>query len=87
MSTTMPPTSAAVMLSSLARADVWAAVVLVAAPTALVCGTVIVLVLAVERKCRVEAIKALPPLVHALAHQVGIFSGRHARTARKRRPG
>jgi hypothetical protein len=42
------------MLNSLATADVWAVVVLVTAPTALVCGTVIVLVLAVGRKSRVE---------------------------------
>ena len=81
MCATMQPTSNAVMLSSLARGDLWAAVVLVAAPPALMCATVIVLVLAVERKRRVEAIKALPPVVDALARQVGSVRGRHARAA------
>jgi len=67
MYATTPPTINAVMLSSLARAEVWAAIVLVAVSMALVCGTVIVLVLTVERRQRVQAIKALPPLVYALA--------------------
>jgi uncharacterized protein YneF (UPF0154 family) len=71
------------MLSSLARAEVWVAIVLVVVPTALVCGTVIVLVLAVERKDRVHAIKAMPPLVHALIRQVGSLAGR-ARSAGRR---
>lgn len=55
------------MLGSLAKAEVWVAIVLVAVPMALVCGTVIILVLTVERRYRVQAIKALTPLVHALA--------------------
>jgi hypothetical protein len=38
----------AVVLSSIARTEIWMAIVLVAVPTALVCGTVIVLVLAVS---------------------------------------
>ena len=58
------------MLNTLATADVWAVIVLVTAPTALVCGTVIVLVLAVGRRHRVEVIKALPELVHALTCHV-----------------
>jgi hypothetical protein len=74
------------MLSSLATADVWAVVVLVTAPTALVCGTVIVLVLAVGRRNRVEVIKALPPLLHALASQAGSI-GRHARGEIRRASG
>lgn len=86
MCATMLSTSTAVMLSSVSRTDAWAAVALVAAPTALLCGTVIVLVLAVERRHRVEAIKALPPLVDALARQLASFGGRHARAGSRRTP-
>lgn len=74
------------MLNSVAMPDVWAVVMLVTAPTALVCGTVIVLVLAVGRRDRVEVIKALPPLVHALARQLGNI-GRHARSESRRTSG
>lgn len=76
MYATTPPTINAVMLSSLVRAEVWAVIVLVAVPMALMCGTVIVLVLTVERKRRVQAIKALPPLVYALARQIGSLGGK-----------
>ena len=69
--------SARTMLSSLAKVEVWAAVVLVVIPTALACGTVIVLVLAVDRKNRVQAIKALSPLVYGLTRQARTRTTRH----------
>lgn len=84
MYVTAPSVINAIVLSSLGRAEVWVAIVLVAVPTALVCGTVIVLVLAVERKDRVHAIRALPPLVQALARRVGSLAG-WARSAGRRR--
>lgn len=76
MCATMSSTINGVMLSSPAWAEVWVVIVLVAVPTALVCGTVIILVLTVERKQRVQAIKALPPLVSALARQIGSLGGK-----------
>jgi hypothetical protein len=65
------------MLGSLANAEVWVAVALVVIPTALACGTVIVLILAVERKSRVQAIRALPPLVCGLARLARTRTIRH----------
>lgn len=81
-----PSAIGAIVLSSLGRAEVWVAIVLVAVPTALVCGTVIVLVLAVERKDRVHAIRALPPLVQALVRQVGRLAGWARPAGRRRAP-
>jgi hypothetical protein len=74
------------MLSAVAIANVWVVVMLVTAPIAMVCGTVIVLVLAVSRRDRVEVIKALPPLVHALGRQVG-NTRRHGRSESRCTPG
>ena len=76
---TVLSTATAVMLGSLAEAEVWVALVLVVIPTALVCATVIILVLAVERRDRVLAIKALPAVVIALGRQAGSRVLRHAR--------
>jgi hypothetical protein len=53
------------MAGSLVQAEAWVGMVLVI-PTAVVCATIIILVLAVERKDRVQAIKALPPIAIAL---------------------
>lgn len=44
----------------------WLALAAVVVPVALVCATVVVLVLSVERGKRVDAIRALPPVVAAL---------------------
>lgn len=44
----------------------WLILAAVAAPVALACITAIVLVLSVDRSKRVEAIKALPPVMAAL---------------------
>lgn len=73
MLTSTSPASEIIMLIQIPRAGVWVIIALASLPTALVCGTVIVLVLAVERGQRVEAIKALPPLVRGLAQHVHRF--------------
>lgn len=81
MCVTTQPSSTVHMISSLAHAELWVAVVVVAIPTALACATAIVLLLAVERRDRVQAIRALPPLVHALARHAGGQGIRHAHAA------
>lgn len=74
------------MLSAVAIANVWIVVTLVTAPIAMVCGTAIVLVLTVSRTDRLEAIKALPPLVHALGRQGG-NTERHGHSENRRTSG
>jgi hypothetical protein len=59
-------TAAAAGVGSALGAHLWLALAAVAVPVALVCATVVVLVLSVERGKRVEAIRALPPVVVAL---------------------
>ncbi len=56
-------TPAAAMLTR----HLWLAIAAAAVPCTLVCITAIVLVLAVDRGNRVEAIKALPPLITAIS--------------------
>lgn len=56
----------AVTAGPVGQAEVLVALLVVAVPTFLVCATVIILVVAVERKNRVQAIRALAPLVTAL---------------------
>jgi hypothetical protein len=83
MCETLPAAATASTLSSLAEAEVWVALMLVAIPTALTCATVIVLVLAVERRDRVQAVKALPPVVKALGIQAVSRMLRHGRVRSK----
>ena len=58
---------------------VWPALIAVMAPMAIVCVTTIVLVFAVERGKRVEAIRALPDLISVIVRRtrsLSIESGR-----------
>jgi predicted outer membrane lipoprotein len=60
------PATTAAALSLAVKIEVWVALLLVGIPTALACATAIILALSVERRDRVEAIKALPALLNAL---------------------
>lgn len=64
----------------------WLAVAAAAVPCALACITAIILVLTVESGKRVEAIKALPPLIRAIGTTRSATLPRPQRSAARTRP-
>jgi hypothetical protein len=84
MCATIQSASTAAMIGSLTTLELWVAVVFVAIPTALACATAIVLVLTVERRDRLQAIQALPPLLYALARNAESWRLKLARAGHTR---
>lgn len=70
---------------SLVAGHLWLILAAAVVPAALVCILSVVLVLSVERSKRVEAIKALPPVIAALNHPATsrprALDGRHKSTS------
>jgi hypothetical protein len=75
---------------SLVAGHLWLIFAAAVAPVALACITAVVLVLSVERSKRVEAIKALPPVMAALNHPATsrprALEGRHKSTSPEGEP-